>query len=220
MYNIKMNSSKAVAVVGWIFIVIGLIWSAIMFFLVYSPKTFFKHETIPENIEWRIDQDGEYHAKVTYEYKKKEYQCEPSASSTSKFKIKRIYFDDNNHCMVPIKDLFGPAIYAFYFSAFVFLGLGGGLVWSYYKQKKKIEALKTGGILVKNIDCETKLSSMFINGQRMYQITTNYTFPDGTTKILRQFRTPSPGEEITENKCDLLYLPDDYKTYYLDFHIN
>lgn len=220
MYNIKMNSSKAIPTAGWIFIACGLLWTAALFFLVISPKTLFKHETIPTNVEWYFDNDNQYRSIVTYEYNDKEYHCKPSTSSSSKFKINKIYFNDNNNCIVSIKDSLGPVVYAFYFVALVFFGIGGGLIWSYYKQKKKIESLKISGILVKNIDCEIKFISPYVNGLKMYQITTDYTFPDGTTKKLSQYRTPSSGEEITENKCDLLYLADDYKTYYLDFHIN
>ena len=47
-----------------------------------------------------------------------------------------------------------------------------------------------------------------------------YTFPDGTTKTLTQMVLGDRKvDKVNHNKCDLLYLLEDYSVYCLDFNI-
>ena len=223
MYNIKNNYSySGNLVAGFIFLFISIFISLIFFFVFYSVDTFYNTNVNPIDYKWERADEDNYKVTVQYEYNDELYICTPNVSSSDKFKIKKVYFNDSNprNCMVDLKESVGKFIYLILSIPATFLIISLLLIIKGFSRKKKYNLLKQNGILAKNIPCTVTNLNTQVNGKYYVRIEATYTFPDGTTKKLRQMvLVDKKKRKDNINTCDLLYLLEDYNVYCLDLNI-
>ena len=223
MYNTKnVNSHSGLLVGGGIFTFFGVIISIIFFAVFYIIPIIYDTKVPVDNYHWRRVDDDSYTPTIEFEYDDEEYVCRPNMTTSDKFDIEYVYFnEDNPHdCAIDLKEGLGNIMYYLMIIPGLFLGIGLILIFKGVGKYKKNKRLKFDGILVKNIDCTVQNLNMYANGKRYYRITANYTFPDGTTKTLTQMVLGDRKvDKVNHNKCDLLYLLEDYSVYCLDFNI-
>ena len=223
MYNIKnSNSYSGYLVGGGIFAFIGLIISIVFFFVFYFVPLYYDSHVPVLDYTWEYANDNNYKATIEFEYDDEYYECRPNMTTSDKFDIQNIYFkaDNPTDCAIDLKENLGNYIYLILVIPTILLCLGLLLIIKGIGKYKKNKRLKYDGVLVKNIDCTVQDLNMYSNGRRYYRITANYIFPDGSSKTLRQTVLGSRKEKHDNiNKCDLLYLLEDYNVYCLDFNI-
>ena len=225
MYNIKSNNSAGGVAVGVIFAIIGLIMTIVFYFIFCGVKYFYNTKAKVIDYSWYYNENRDddatlYKVDVTFKYKDEIYTCTPNYSTNQKHKVKYIYFKDTNpkSCMVDLKEEVGNYIYLIMLFPFMFFFIGLLLFIKFYSTNKKYKLLKQNGILAKNIPCTVVNLNTNVNGRRYVQIKAQYTFPDGTTKELKRTLLATKND-LNRNTCDLLFLLEDYKIYYLDFNI-
>ena len=223
MYNTKnVNSHSGLLVGGGILTFFGIIISIIFFSVFYIIPILYDTKAPVDDYHWRkVDVDS-YSPTIEFEYDDEEYECRPNMTSSDKFEIDNVYFKkDNPHdCAIDLKEELGNVAYYIMIIPGILLGFGLILIIKGIGKSKKNKRLKFDGILVKNIDCTVQNLNAYANGKRYYRITANYTFPDGTTKTLTQMVLGDRKvDKVNHNKCDLLYLLEDYSVYCLDFNI-
>lgn len=223
MYNVKNNyNNSGYIVCGVIFLLISLILSVVFFFLFYSVDVFFSNSADVIDYEWnRVDED-DYKALVEFEYDDEIYICKPNITSSDRFDIEKVYFNDNNpeNCMIDLKESVGKFVYLIIAVPASLLLIALILIIKGISRKKNYNLLKQNGILAKRIPCTVTNLSAQVNGRYYVRIDATYTFPDGTTKKLRQtVLVDKKQRKENINTCDLLYLLEDYNVYYLDFDI-
>lgn len=223
MYNIKNNYSYSGYLIGgFIFLFISLILSTVFFFIFYSVDVFYNNSADVYDYEWhRVDEDS-YEARVEYEYDDEIIVCRPNVTSSDKFEIDKVYFNDDNprSCMIDLKESVGKFIYLIISIPATLVLIALILIIKGFSKKKKYNLLKQNGILAKNIPCTVTNLNTQVNGRYYVRIEATYTFPDGTTKKLRQMvLVDRKKRKDNLNTCDLLYLLEDYNVYCLDFNI-
>ncbi len=224
MYNIKnaSSSSDGLLVGGFIFLFIGAIMSLIFFFIFYSVNVFYNTSVEADDYSWsRIDEDS-YRVTVEYEYDDEIYKCSPNITSSNKFEVEKVYFNDNNpeDCFIDLKEGLGYWIYLIFSLPAVFLIISFLMIIKGFSRKKKYKLLANNGILVKSIPCTVQNFGSQASGRYYARVEATYVFPDGTSKKLRQMvlmARKMKKDNITN--CDLLYLLEDYNVYYLGFDI-
>ena len=223
MYNIKNNYSyNGTLVSGFIFLFISLFISIVFFFLFYNVNILYNNSTDVLDYEWHLVDEDDYKARVEFEYNDEIITCRPNVTTSDIFKIDKVYFNENNpnNCTIDLKESVGKYIYLILAIPTIFVLISLLLIIKGFSRKKKYCLLKQNGILAKNIPCTVTNLNAQVNGRYYVKVEATYTFPDGTTKKLKQM-VLTDKKKINENinTCDLLYLLEDYKVYCLDFNI-
>ena len=145
MYNIKnSNNYSGYYVGGGIFFFMGLIVSIVFFCVFYLvPIIYDSHAPVKDYI-WMPAEDNNYKPIIEYEYEGEIHECRPNISSSDKFKIKNVYFKEDNltDCSIDFKEGLGKAIYIILVIPAIFLLLGLGLIIKGVGKHKKIKDLE------------------------------------------------------------------------------
>ena len=224
MYNIKSTNSTSDGFLacGFIFLFIGIIMSTIFFFVFYSANVFYDSYVDASNYSWKRVSEDDYKVTVEYRYAGEEYSCTPNVTSSNKFAVEKVYFNENNpaNCYIDLKESVGKWIYLILAIPATFVVSSLLMIIKGFERKKRFKLLANNGILVKRIPCTVQNMPAQVNGKYYARIEATYIFPDGTSKKLKQtvlVDKKKKNEIITS--CDLLYLLEDYNVYYLGFDI-
>ncbi len=229
VYNINFKKTKFNKIFGVVFLSMGL-----LFFIIFGSisingiikKNSLDASVKAKNVEWKESYDHEdnsvtYSPIYYYEVDNKQYICDSNVYSNIQKSSGIVYYDSNNpsKCMTDFESNSNWIFLFFLLIPTIFIGVGIAFIKSYSKRQKKLKKLATTGVLVKGIPYQIIDSNTSVNGRRLKCFSIMFTFPNGTTKNI--VSDPAYDHVLSDydGKCDLLYDPNNYDNYFIDFEI-
>ena len=227
LYNIDYRKALSRVTIGIIFAALGFVFIAI-FCYSYIEEAEIKYDSVTivkeNNIEERYDEIENDTTYIYYYYVDNvKYACYSSippqnGSST-------IYYSSDNpsFCTLYIQtvsdnessDLLGITL--FFPGIFCFIGIID-IIRALYKYTVA-KRLARCGILVKGLPYSLIESGIKVNNESLMCLCTVYTFPNGDVKELKSEPLPSKLLNYRDGICDLLFDPNNYNNYFLDYEI-
>lgn len=229
VYNVDLKKARGPVSFGIIFTLVGLVFFAIMVVLLIgnvNKKNALDAETKATNVVWEEhydSEDGSLMYSPIYEYvvDGNVYMCNSSTSSSSKGGDGIVYYNSKNpsECMTDFDNSSTGIIAIFLIIPVVFLIVGIVQIKKSISKSKIAKELAKSGVLVKNLPYNLVNSNISVNNVPLKCIYTTYKFPDG---ILREIKSEALKGHIlsdADGMCDLLYDPNNYDNYFIDFEI-
>jgi len=225
---------KAVIRTGYLFLVLGVIMLIIALFVLNNKQQFVKNSMITTgkviNVEKRQSTDSEGHTSYSY-YPVCVFQTEnqelitfvsKTGSGRSKYDVEdevEIRYDPSDPSHAEINSFFRIWMLPVILGAMglVFFLIGGGLVLTRWKNKKKRQRLMFDGtrIQTKFVEVE-KNTNLTVNGKHPYRIITNYEKNDELYVFKSENIWFNPSQFITTEEIDVYVDPMEMKKYYMD----
>lgn len=230
LYNVDFRKTRGRNTIGISFTLFGLLFVGIVFFTMFQDideESNYDRSIEAYDVTSRSYYDygtEAYHFQYEYHYKvgDNEYIC--TSNQYNKETTPIVYFDSSNpaDCST-YKPSNSTSILsvALPFCALPILFIIIG-VYNMIKVHNKTVATKRlarKGILVKNIQYTLVESGIWVNDVPLMCISTIYTFPNGETKELKSEPIKDRLLDESDPYCDLLFDPDNYNNYFLDFEI-
>ncbi len=226
MYKIKLDKTKLMF--GLVFTIFGTLMSVTFIGVTINDEEFkntldesVKASYIVENCDY--DSENNYLCSPIYYYEVDmlTYSCNTKVGMSKNlidFSKDTVLYNSNNpaECMTQIdSDDFVGNILVFVTLIFPLVGIL--CLVSFFKKIKKAKILSTRGILVKGLPYTLANSNVSVNGVYKKMIIVDYQLPNGALTFNSR---PINNKELNNHTtADLLYDPQDYSNFYVDFNI-
>lgn len=228
VYDIDLRKTKGRSSIGVTFTLGGLIFLVIMgsaMHSLYNEKDSLDSEVKAYDVIWNEYENDEgqtmYSPNYYYQVNGESYICKSSGSSSSKRGNGIVYYNSSNpsECMPDYES--STSYFFLIFLAFPLISIIIGVlqIKTMILKTKIAKNLAYNGVLVKGIPYQLVKSGIEVNDVPLMCISTVYSFPDGKTREIRS--EPLKTRFLTDDDrlCDLLYDPNNYDNYFVDFEI-
>ena len=229
VYNVDLKKARGPLSFGVIFTLVGLLFLAIMGGILISninKKKALDSEIKATNVIWEEHYDSEdgttYSPNYEYIVDGKIYVCKSTTSSSSRGGDGIVYYNSKNpgQCMTDFDNSSSGILAFFLIIPVIFIVVGALQIKKSITKSNIAKELAKSGVLVKNIPYHLENSNISVNNVPLKCIATTYKFPDG---VLREIRSEALKGNVlsdADGMCDLLYDPNNYDHYFIDFNIS
>lgn len=228
VYNVDLKKAKGPLGFGISFTLVGLLFLVIfggIFISSTTKKNAMDSETKATNITWETHYDSEdgttYSPNYEYEVDGTIYVCKSSTSSSIKSGDGTVYYDSSNpgDCMTDFDNTTNGFTFVFLIIPVIFIVVGVSQIRKSINKTKVAKELAKTGVLVKGLPYELVNSNVSVNNVPLKCMRVAYKFPDGITRDIRSEALKGRILSDADGCCDLLYDPNNYDNYFIDFEI-
>lgn len=231
MYDIKVDNVKKGKKFFYIFLVVGIIFLAIMLGVLIGNVIKLKSldaSTMSTSIDINqyINDEGSDMYSPIYHYKVggKEYTCNSNSSSSVRPSESNalVYYDskDPTKCTTEYSKSSNTLLLVFLIIPLVCIAVGVINIKKVNKRVQIIKDLNTKGKLVKNLTYRLENSNMSVNGVTIQLPVVDYTLPSGVTVTLRGDPRHDNKLADADGMVDLVIDENNPENYFIDFEIN